>query len=244
MGDSYAAVSMVNQPSTMSNQMTNKERSIVYRMELLENSSQIETSTGFVSSRVGINALVSDSTEYDSGIRSMVGLLVRDKKQWDTDTHFSDIRTHSSADGLVVRTSMAAYDKVQSTIVLASQVGVEKWVKELKGTQLTWASVTSYEDIDDINIEEISIILVPPFLYNFVISRYPKTAWKRLVISDPGRVRIPNMALSTAGFYWLVTDEPETMVIGKRKYTNRLIKNLVNTDLVGLYERFDGLIVY
>jgi hypothetical protein len=233
------SILLANQPANMAIQMTDRQRALVYQMELFENSEQIETKMGtFVHSRIGINA----DPEDENPIQSMVGLLARDKQYWPIYERYNDVRISSYANGLYWYVNTTQYDRLPCSLVLASKKVAKEWVNVLSKTTLRVVTLTKLSSIEQLGLSDCDVMIVLPNVYNTLMNMYQKFTWKRLIISDPSNISIPDMAKCSAGYYWLITTNPALLVSNKANNTNRLIKDIIGTDL-DIENKYKGLIL-
>lgn len=230
---------LANQPATMAIQLTEQQRALLYQLELLETSDQLETKKGdFIHSRIGINA---DSDE-EKPIETMVGLLARDKQYWPIDERYVDIRTYSHAGGLYWYNNISHYDRLPCSLILASNSTIKEWKYILDKTTLKYIILSKLTSIENLKAQDYQVLIVTPSMYNTLINMYQKHTWKRIIISDPCNMSIPDMARCSAGFYWLITPTPDMLVSRKANNTNRLIKDIVGTDY-SIINKYQDLIL-
>lgn len=99
--------------------------------------------------------------------------------------------------------------KVDTTLVLTSPLSIKQWEKELKQTGLSVMTVTSSNRTA--YTSSIDVVLVTPAFFNSFVND-PALAWKRLIIDNPRTSVVPNMCKVIAGFYWLITCDPEDII--------------------------------
>ena len=149
-------------------------------MENLEINNIIEKENYVKETKIGINA---DITGFGKSL-SMLGLISRDKMEWDLETPFVFETITVEARGRIKNYYISRYDKLPSTLILASQSLIGQWVKEIVKTNLTYKSLISRKDIDDLDLEDknYDIIIVSPTMYNKLISKYKGYAWISFIL--------------------------------------------------------------
>jgi hypothetical protein len=142
---------------------------------------------------------------------SMIGLILRDKMEWDINTPFVFEISTSESGGRIRKKTIKRYDRLSTTLVLVSQSILGQWQQELSKTPLKVGSIFSKRHIDEIDPGEKDVILVTPTMYNSLISEYQGYAWKRFIFEEPGHLKISGMKEIHAGFYWFVTATPNAI---------------------------------
>lgn len=225
---------MISQPS-YSVELTDIERSMVYRMEILENSQQIETKNGtFVRTRVGINA-------GGSMVNAMVALIARNKQEWPDDERYIDSRMVSHAKGLILSESSTEHDRLPCSLVVTHPDMLATWSCALESAGLKFTATKKLNILEKIILDDQDVIVVTPSLFNTCVNFGTNRAWKRLII-DPTDIIIPNMAKPVAGFYWILSENPGCLVARGNLNTNRLIKEIIGKD-PNVEQNFCGLIL-
>jgi hypothetical protein len=211
------------QPS-MNIKMFPHQLTSIYRMEQLEQTKCIETEDSTTTVKIGING---DIPGYGKTF-SILGLILRDKMEWDIYTPYILEKTNVLADGLIVSRTFERYlNKLSTTLILVSASILSQWVKSIKkiGT-LTVATVTTRKEIDNLAVELYDIVLVVPSMYNNLISSYGGYVWKRFVFDEPTHTRVTGMKNVNAGFYWLITANPEDITKFYKKTGNNMIARI------------------
>lgn len=175
---------------------------------------------------------------------SMAALIFRDKMTWDTNTMHNFTNTVSLVGGRIKKTTTMTYEKIDTTLVLAPQSIIHQWYEEIIKTPLAVKMLTSRKSIETTMIENYDVILVTPTMYNRLVSKYSKVAWKRFIFDEPGHMKVPIMRKIVAGFIWLVTATPDAIVARHRKCRSSFMVDIVGS--VGwqtLSEYYNYLIV-
>jgi hypothetical protein len=138
---------------------------------------------------------------------SMVSLIDNNKMEWDISTPHELTFVNSFGKGRVKQCITEKYDKISTTLILASQSIISQWEEEFKKTTLSTILVNKKKLALEVDVEEYDVILVTPTMFNSLVHRIDK-AWKRFVYDEPSQTRIPSMAPIIAGFTWFVTATP------------------------------------
>ena len=200
----FQNIKMVSQPVDLTVKLFPHQLARIYKMEQLEANKLIETENYVKHTRIGIN---SDLTGYGKTL-AMIGLMVRDKMEWDlTFPHVHESITSDSR-GLIKTYTTSRFDKLPTNLILATQSIFGQWEKELQKSKLKYTIVASNRDIRRLEINKFDVILVSPSFYNKVVVMNSKFAWKRFIFDEPGNLKISGMQNIQAGFYWFMTATP------------------------------------
>ena len=195
---------MVSQPPGLNVKLFPHQLASIYKMEQLETSKIIETDYYVKHTRMGINC---DLTGYGKTL-AMIGLLVRDKMEWDlTFPHVHETVTSDSR-GLIKTYTTKRYDKLPSNLILVTQSIFGQWEKELQKSTLTYTTIVSTKDVENLQVDKFDVVLVSPSFYNKIAVIHEKCAWKRFIFDEPGHLKISGMQNIQAGFYWFMTATP------------------------------------
>jgi len=159
----------------------------------------------------------------------MATLIFRDKMVWDTNTAYNFTNTVSLVGGRVKKTTTVTYEKIDTTLVLASQSIIHQWYDEIIKTPLAVKILTTRKSIETTMIENYDIVLVTPTMYNRLVSKYSGVAWKRFIFDEPGHMKVPGMRKIVAGFIWLVTATPDAIIAKHRKCRNSFMFDIVGS---------------
>ena len=105
----------------------------IYKMEQLERRKQVECE--YYDTRITGLGLVADKTGAGKTL-SVIGLVLRDKMEWDMDTLFVSKHTWTEAGGLIENIKLDRRPKLPCTLVLVSSSIVSQWRHELAYTNL------------------------------------------------------------------------------------------------------------
>ena len=202
--DQYDNVQAVSQPNDLSIKLYRHQLASIYQMESIEREKMVEGNDFIKETMMGVNANLQG---YGKTLE-MIGLMVRDKMEWDLEIPYVFETVTSSAKGRIKKRKVMRKDKLNATLILAPSSIVHQWENELKYTSLKTTTVTSSKDIDRIEPELYDVIIVSPSMYNNLLGTNSKYAWKRFIFDEPGHTRIPYMKEVMAGFYWFVTATP------------------------------------
>jgi SNF2 family DNA or RNA helicase len=232
-------LSFVQQPRNLTVNLYQHQLISIYNMEKLERTKIIEKDNFITETSIGINA---DPTGYGKTL-SMIGLITRDKMEWDTDTPFIFENITSVAGGRIKKHQIKRYDKINTTLILVSQSIIGQWEEEFKKTDLKVKIVTSRKIVDDAIPGDYDVILVTPTMYNKLILTHSSCAWKRFIFDEPGHLKIPAMKEIQAGFYWFVTATPNSIMIQHRNCKTSFMKNIIGGGWLDFETQFSGMIM-
>jgi len=205
---------VVTQPNNYSRSLFNHQLTSIFKMEEMEARKTVNINNLYeIKTHFGIQA---DPTGYGK-TASMIGLLVRDKMEWDLDDKHSLDEIYSANSTFTI-TKKFTMDRIKTTLIVISQSLVAQWKEELKLSELTFEIVRTAKRANNINAPEYDVILCTPTMYNKLIERYQNIAWKRLLYDELGTTVIPSMKKMYSGFLWFITATPDML---KWKYSNR-----------------------
>jgi SNF2 family DNA or RNA helicase len=231
-------IPLATQPQNVKKQLFNHQLSSIYQMETLEREKVVYYEHGIKETRLGFNA---DITGYGKTL-SMIGLVARDKMDWDLDIPFVKEIVTTESGGLVVTRRIERYDKLPTTLVLVPTSIVSQWAKELECTTLTVKIIESRRDVETVEVEKYDIIIVTLAMFNHLAVSYSRYAWKRFIFDEPGHIRVSGMKEIQAGFYWMVTATPEDINSNHRNCRGSFMKKIIGDDFYKIEEQFAGMI--
>lgn len=237
--DCYDNIPIVLQPNGLKTILFRHQLASIYRMETLEREQMIEYAHGIKETKIAINA---DPTGYGKTL-SMIGLIVRNKMEWNMDTPYIWENITTDSGGLIKNREIKRYDKLDTTLILVSPSIISQWEKELSNTNLRVFTVANRRDIETIEVTNYDIILVTSPMYNNLIISFPRNAWKRFIFDEPGHLRVSGMKELIAGFYWFVTATPEAIVSQHRNCRGSFIKKIIGDGWLKFDEQFGGMIL-
>lgn len=236
--EGYENIKMVVQPRDLKVTLFPHQLASIYQMETFEREKKIVNDYFIKESNIGVNA---DPTGFGKTL-SMIGLILRDKMEWDLETPYVFELISSEACGRITKRIIQRYDKFPATLVLVSQSIIGQWEQELKNTPLIVGSVSSRKGIDTVNPEECDVVLVTPSMYNTLIISHRGYAWKRFIYEEPGHLKVSGMKEVQAGFYWFVTATPNSITLNHRNCRNSFMKEIVGTGWWDFETQFKDMI--
>lgn len=186
---------------------------------------EIDTYYGFVID--GNRRFLLDDFTVVHNTLSMVSLVARDKMEWDLSTPYINEKISYYSRGLIIDKEIKELQKYPTTLILVSQSIINQWKKELNYTNLTFNIITNRKSIDNINPANFDVIIVTPTMYNYLVLTHKKFAWKRFIFDEPGQVKVSNMKMLHAGFYWFVTATPTEIFAKYNNCRNNFIKDII-----------------
>jgi len=204
----YNNIHCVTQPEKIKTSLFKHQLTSIYNMERLEHDKMVQSDDYIKEVNLGVNA---DISGYGKTY-SMVGLIARDKMEWDMNTPFVNEKIRVESNGLVKIREIERYNKLPCTLILVSPSIINQWQNELKNTTLNFTIITSKKEIENVIIDNYDIILVIPSMYNNLVKSYSKYAWKRFIFDEPGHLRVSGMKDIKAGFFWFITATPNSII--------------------------------
>ena len=234
--DDFSNISRISQPKDLNISLYQHQLASIFKMEEIERDKSVIEYNEIIETNVGVNA---DKTGYGKTL-AMVTLVYRDKMEWNMNRPYEHTYVVSYATGRIKKTSIVEYQKLNCTLVLASQSIINQWYNECKKTPLKVKKLTSKKLIDLTNVEDYDIVLVSPTMYNRLVSKYNGYAWKRFIFDEPGHVRVPSMNVIYTAFIWLVTATPNAIIAKHRSCHNSFMFNLIAHTGYGPFSRYFG----
>lgn len=237
----FSSIKMVSQPDNMKVELYPHQLASIFNMERLESGNPIHTtSSKFKSTVLGVQA---DETGYGKTL-SMLGLIIRDKMDWDLDIPYVHEKIKIHAEGLVKNYEVLRFNKLPTTLVLMSQSLIGQWENELNRTSLKYISIKKKQDLTDLQAEEYDAVLVVPTMYNKLVTLYCNCAWKRFIFDEPGNLKVPGMMEVRAGFYWFLTATPTQIFFHHYKCgKGTFMRDIVGTSFTDFEIIFKGIII-
>ena len=211
MNNNRNNIKMVSQPDTLNVSLYPHQLASIYKMENLEKNNRIELDDNtFLVTKLGIN---SDISGYGKTL-SMIGLILRNKMEWDTDYPFIIEDIINEGKGKMRKIKYKKFDKINATLILVSNSILLQWCDELDKTNLKYKVIAYSRDLENEEIikNNYDVVLVTPTFFNNLISKYKQYAWKRFIFDEPGNVKVFHMKELNAGFYWFVTATPKDIL--------------------------------
>lgn len=197
-------IKMVSQPKDLKIKLFPHQLASIYNMEKIEVNNLIEKEYYTKETKIGINA---DLTGYGKTL-SIIGLLVRDKMEWDIDVPFIFQKIVSESKNRIKTYYVTRFEKLPTSLILVSPSILAQWEKEFNYTNLKVGIVKNQKNVEMIKAEEYDVVLVIPTYYNKLVSKYSDYAWKRFIFDEPAHLKVSCMKDIYANFYWFVTATP------------------------------------
>lgn len=232
-------IPIVSNPKNLKISLFKHQLASIYSMEHLESVKQVEQKDCIKETRLGINA---DHTGYGKTL-SMIGLMVRDKMEWNIDYPFVVEQINTESEGLIRTRKLLRYDKLQCNLILVSPTILKQWEKEFEYTNLRVGVIATKKDIDIVEAENCDVVLVTPTNYNDLIKSYSRYAWKRFIFDEPGHNKVIGMKNIQAGFYWLVTATPSHIISQHRNGRESFMKKIIGDNCNHIEDQFAGMII-
>jgi|688.fasta_scaffold11018_8 hypothetical protein len=237
--DQYNEIPIVSNPKKLKINLFRHQLASIHSMEKLEKEKQVEQKDCIKETRIGINA---DHTGYGKTL-SMIGLIVRDKMEWNIDYPFVVEHINSESEGLIRSRKLLRYDRLPCNLILVSPTILKQWEKEFEYTDLIVGVISTKKDIDIVDAEKCDVVLVTTSNYNDLIKSYSRYAWKRFIFDEPGHNKVIGMKNVQAGFYWLVTATPSHIISQHRNGRESFMKKIIGDECYHIEEQFDGMII-
>ena len=191
------------QPESLRIKLFPHQLASIRDMELLERYKKISNSEYTMNTTVGI---LGDIPGYGKSY-SVVGLIIRDKMEWDEKKPFKLVGTeHEGFMGMTRLSKTITKYRLNSNLIIASTSIISQWEEYLSHTNLNVAVVTNRLDIERMNIpDEHDVIICSPARYNEFVKKFSDYAWKRIIFDEASSTNIPSMEMAYAGFYWMIS---------------------------------------
>lgn len=236
----YNNIHCVTQPEKIKTSLFKHQLTSIYNMERLEHDKMVQSDDYIKEVNLGVNA---DISGYGKTY-SMVGLIARDKMEWDMDTPFVIEKIRVESNGLVKIREIERYNKLPCTLILVSPSIINQWQNELKNTTLNFTSITSKKEIENVIIDNYDIILVIPSMYNNLVKSYSKYAWKRFIFDEPGHLRVSGMKDIKAGFFWFITATPNSIIPYHQSCRGSMMNKIITNNNTNTFEeQFKDVII-
>ena len=236
--DNYENIPLVSQPF-LNKTLFNHQLASIYKMEKLEREKLVSYDKGIKETRVGINA---DHTGYGKTL-SMIGLIYRDKMEWDMDIPFINEKISSEASGLIKNREINRHDKLNCSLIIVSPSIISQWEEEFLDIDLKVNTVSTRREVDSVVVEDCDVVIVSTTMFNYLEMSYSKYAWKRFIFDEPGHVKVTGMKEIVAGFYWFVSATPEAMITRHQNCRGSFMKKIIGDGWCKIEEQFYGMII-
>lgn len=233
-------INMISQPKDLTIPLYKHQLASIYKMEKREEEQSCRVDNTVIDISVSVNA---DTTGYGKTL-SMATLVYRDKMKWDMTTPFIQSIVTTQAGGRIKKTTSTEYQKLDTTLVLVSQSIIHQWYNECLKTPMSVTMITTKKLVDTVLVDNYDIILVTPTMYNKLVSKYSIMAWKRFIFDEPGHMKVPGMEKIVAGFIWLVTATPDSIIARHRNCRKSFMHDIICSAGCGQFSiYFDYMII-
>lgn len=193
---------VVDQPQGLKVKLYPHQLTSIFHMEKLEAEKEFQINGNFVHTKM---AIFGDMPGYGKSY-SIIGLLLRDKMQWDTTQteETSYISTESNNDTYRIYKKYST-PRIKTNLILAGASIFSQWREYLEKCNLKVGLVLSTKCINNkLIVSEYDVILCIPSAYNALMSHVGNVCWKRFIYDEPPSSYITSMKDIKAGFIWLV----------------------------------------
>lgn len=236
----YNNICKVKQPDNIQTPLFAHQLASIYNMERLEHDKTIITDNCIKEVSLGVNA---DIAGYGK-TNSMLGLIARNKMEWDLNIPFIHETITTESNGLIKTRKIERYNKLPTTLILVSPTILEQWTKEISFTNLNQIAITSKKEIEKTDVENYDIVITIPSMYNNLVQIYSKYAWKRFIFDEPANIRVPGMRDIKAGFIWFVTAQPNAIIPYHQSCRGSMIHKIIDNNNTDTFtEQFNGIII-
>jgi hypothetical protein len=217
-------IQMISQPKDLTIPLYQHQLASIYKMEKREKEQCYKLNNTTIDTTISVNA---DKTGYGKTL-AMTTLVYRDKMKWDMTTLFTQSIVTTQAGGRIKKTTTTSFRKLDVTLVLVSQSIIHQWYEECLKTPMSVTMITTKKLVDTVLIDNYDIVLVTPTMYNKVVRKYSEFSWKRFIFDEPGHMKVPAMQKIVAGFIWLVTATPDSIIAKHHNCRNSFMYELIS----------------
>ena len=216
---------MVSQPHQIKINLFPHQLASIFKMEKLETDNLIQKESYKKYTKIGVNA---DISGYGKTL-AMIGLVARDKMEWDIELPYVFETVITEAKGRIRNYFISRFDKLPTTLILVSSSILGQWEKELNNSILNYCVIYNNKDLEKLNAENYDIVVVTPQHYNKITMMYSKFAWKRFIFDEPGHLKVSGMRDIHAGFYWFVTATPDEILKQHKFLKGNFMRDLLTS---------------
>jgi hypothetical protein len=232
-------IKMVQQPPDLKINLFPHQLASIYRMENLESNNILYKENYIKETKIGVNA---DLLGFGKTL-AMVGLILRDKMEWDLELPFVFKKTEINAKGRIQTHYITRFDKLPTTLILVTKNIIGQWESELSHTPLKFKSIITKKDTDTTIVEEYDVILTVPEMFNNLMSTNSGYAWKRFIFDEPGNLKVIGMKEIYANFYWFITSIPNSISNFHRNCKGSFMKDIINNSWTDFETQFSDVII-
>jgi hypothetical protein len=191
----------------------------------------------------GNNRLLLGDFTVNHNTMSMIGLIVRDRMEWDLENPFVIENTENRYNGHSKIRTIRRYNKLPSTLILVNNSILNQWKEELKNSSLNVYIISNKKSVLDFKPLEYDVVLVTQTMYNSLLRFYGDKAWKRFIFDEPGHIKIASMYKIIAGFYWFVTATPSSIIDKHKGCKNGFMRGIFGDDWQEFKSNFEHAIL-
>jgi len=199
----------VEQPTDLDIKLFPHQLVSIYNMERLEQVRKIKTKNndGVYMTDFGI---LGDIPGYGKSY-SVVGLVLRDKMEWNIDTphESTKIVTYNSHLKMITKTERK---RVKANLLLASATLISQWKQYFDSVtkpDFKIKEISTKKDLENFEPNDWDVVLVNTTRYNDLINmtRIKKgdIVWKRFIFDEAASTHIASMNYINAGFTWFIS---------------------------------------
>lgn len=232
------SIKMIKQPQNLKIKLYDHQLVSIYKMEELENDNIIDKSTYTKETQIGVNA---DIIGHGKTL-SMIGLIARDKMEWDLETPFVFEKIDTFAKGRIKERHVSRFQKLPATLILVTLNIINQWENELNNSTLTYTTIKNKKNVEELDPYNFDVIIVSPTMYNILVQNFSNYAWKRFIFDEPGNLKIPGMKEIFANFYWFVTSNPNS-ISKLHRNCKGFMKDIINNSWTDFDVQFADVII-
>jgi hypothetical protein len=204
----YEEFPIVPQPKRINLPLYRHQLTSIYNMEKLEANCRIKIcNLEELNTRIGI---LSDLTGYGKTF-SILGLIERDEMKISIEYPF--VITSVQGNPLINKQKVSLYTVINSNLIVLNQSLLNQWEIEIRKTGISYYLINSKKAVDEVKPNEYEIILCNCTMYPYLISRFRKWCWKRLILDEPLTLKLIDFNNFAFGFIWLITATPYEIIM-------------------------------
>lgn len=215
-------IPIIPQPKSLNINLFRHQLASIHRLEEFEVKKQVDIARNIhLQTSLGINANPTGSGK----TLEMIGLIVRNRMEWDLSQPFQKIR-HVQYSDLLMHQQVQYFFRLPTTLILVGQSIIRQWEQEFKYTHLKVRVISTNKDALNVDPYLYDVILITPTMFNAFVMRFTEYAWKRFIYDEPGQIHVPRMKSVTAGFYWFVTATPFSIFYRSRYSRSNFLRDV------------------
>lgn len=199
---------IVPQPKRIKVSLYRHQLTSIYNMEKLEANCRIKIcNLEELNTRIGI---LSDLTGYGKTF-SVLGLIERNEMNISTEYPF--VIKSVQGNPLINKQKVTLYTVVDSNLIVLNQSLLTQWEMEIAKTGLSYYVINSKKSVEEVKPEDYEVVLCNCTMYSYLISRFRKFCWKRLILDEPLTLKLTDFNNFAFGFIWLITATPYEIIM-------------------------------